>query len=1106
MGEFIVIRNKLEQFIKRFYSNELLKGSILFVAIGLLYFLFTLFVEYMLWLEPLARTILFWSFVVIELILLGKFIVFPLMKLFKLKKGLSHEEASQIIGNYFPEVSDKLLNVLQLGQNKTESELLLASIEQKSSELKPIPFKLAINFRNNIKYVKYALIPCLIFLISFVTGKTDWFSDSYKRVVHYRTAFEPPAPFQFFVSNQELKAIENKDFRLNISIAGEVIPENVQIHYNNQTFFLQQIAPGKFEYIFSQLQNDIEFYLSANNLNSRTYILNVTKVPILLNFEMSLNYPSYLNKENETFKSTGSATVPEGTKVTWKANTRSTDYVSIYSIDTLKFVKNGKDKFEASKQLNNNFDYTISTSNQNLMDFENLSYSIHVIKDEYPELNLRMEKDSIDNQTLYFWGQVSDDYGLDRFQLVFYPLGEEENRSLVDLPISKSNFDEFMISFPNRLDLMEGMSYELYFQVFDNDVRHNFKSVKSKVYSYRKQSKDEEENKQLQEQNETIKEIGKTFDKLKDQDKRLEEISKNQKEKQELNFSDKKKLEEFLKRQKLQEELMKNFNDKLKENIKNAEEEDQRNDIFREDLMKRLQENEDQLKQDEKLLDELDKMREKIEKEEFAEKLEELAKLNKNKQRSLKQLLELTKRYYVAKKTEKIQQELEKLSEEQFNLSKEIKENNTKENQEKLSNAFENIQKEIDELQKYNKALQKPLPLSRDKLTEEEIKMEQKEAFDELKKSEENDNNGNEQDSNNNRSKANKKQKSAAQKLKKLSEAMNMAMSLGGMDQLAEDAEMLRQILENLVLFSFDQENLMNTFRNIDINNNQYNKFLRNQNALREHFEHIDDSLFALSLRQPKISEQINKQITEVFFNIDKSLNQLSENQLYQGLSSQQYTLSATNVLASFLSDILDNMEAQMSMMPGKGNGNLEIQLPDIIKSQEQLNEEMEDGLKKGERNKMDNFDGKPKNQGEGDNEEINGNLYEIYQRQQEIRNMLRDKLDKSGENEIGQKILKEMEDVELDLINEGYTNRTLQKMKDLEYQLLKLKDASFIQGIDYKRQSETNFDTYNNFTNELLPGIKEFFNTTEILNRQTLPLNRIYKIKVQKYFKKIND
>ena len=37
-------------------------------------------------------------------------------------------------------------------------------------------------------------------------------------------------------------------------------------------------------------------------------------------------------------------------------------------------------------------------------------------------------------------------------------------------------------------------------------------------------------------------------------------------------------------------------------------------------------------------------------------------------------------------------------------------------------------------------------------------------------------------------------------------------MSAGGTKQMSEDIEVLRQILDNLILFSFEQEALMNQF------------------------------------------------------------------------------------------------------------------------------------------------------------------------------------------------------------------------------------------------------------------------------------------------------
>ena len=69
-----------------------------------------------------------------------------------------------------------------------------------------------------------------------------------------------------------------------------------------------------------------------------------------------------------------------------------------------------------------------------------------------------------------------------------------------------------------------------------------------------------------------------------------------------------------------------------------------------------------------------------------------------------------------------------------------------------------------------------------------------------------------------------------------------------------------------------------------------------------------------------KFLKTVNKEITEVYFNIDKALAEFAENILYQGVSSQQYTLTSANNLADFLSDALDNLQNAMGMpSPGQG-------------------------------------------------------------------------------------------------------------------------------------------------------------------------------------------
>ena len=1123
MENFEFIKNKLEKFVRKYYINELIKGALLFLAIGILYFLITLLIEYFLWLNSTGRTILFWLFIIVELGLFIKFIMIPLTKLFKLTNGIDYVNASKIIGDHFPDVNDKLLNLLQLSENSNTSELLLASIAQKSEKLKPIPFKLAIDFKKNVRYLKYVAIPIAVFLLVSFFNSTNWFTESYNRVVNYETAYEPPAPFKFFVVNNTLDALENKSFTLDVKTVGDIVPENVTIIYNDEIYFLKNVGAGQYQYTFLQPKESIDFVLSSNNVSSKEYTLNVVPVPILLDFVMDLDYPSYTKKNDESLQSLGSANVPEGTKITWLVKTKNTENVTMIVKDSVIVFDQKKTDFYYGDQLYNDLDYEITTSNKNISNYDNLSFNINVIKDQYPELILTSEKDSIDNSTMYFHGRVSDDYGLTKLRVIYYNSENESERNSESLEVNSSIFDEFVFAFPGGLDLKEGIDYSFYFEIFDNDVIHNFKSTKSQVFNFRKLTNNEEEEKKLNEQNKAISGLNKSLKKFKSQENDLKQLSKLQKEKKQLDYNDKKKLEDYLQRQKEQEKMMQSFSKKLKDNLEQLENKKEE-EPFKDALKELLERNEEKLKKNEKLLDEIDKLSDKLQKEELTEKLEKLGKENKNLKKNLEQLLELTKRYYVSEKHEKLADKLNDLSKKQEELSEKSDEDNTKDKQDKLNEEFEKFQKEMEELRKDNEDLQKPMDLDQDKSDEDSIKQEQKEASDKLDKNQKSD--------------AKKNQKNAAQKMKEMSNSMQMQMESSGSEQDAEDSEMLRQILDNLVDFSIEQEKLMKGFKGINNDNPTYSNKLKRQSVLRENFIHIDDSLYALALRRPEISDKITDKLTDIEFNIDKSLERLAENQSIPGVSNQQYAVTGSNDLAYFLSQILDQMQNSMSSS-GKGDGKKSkgFQLPDIIKKQDELNEKMKKGAEEGKGKEKggqqgekegegkgqkqgegqgnesgsESENGKGEKQGKGDsgeqNEKLNGELYEIYKQQQELRNALQDKLNEQGKgSDSGSDILRRMEQVEQELLENGFDNRTLSKMLDLKHELLKLEDATFEQGEEEKRESKSNNKSFDNSIQEQLEKAKQYFNTTEILNRQVLPLRQNYKRKVQEYFKQDND
>ena len=98
------------------------------------------------------------------------------------------------------------------------------------------------------------------------------------------------------------------------------------------------------------------------------------------------------------------------------------------------------------------------------------------------------------------------------------------------------------------------------------------------------------------------------------------------------------------------------------------------------------------------------------------------------------------------------------------------------------------------------------------------------------------------------------------------------------------------------------------------------------------------------------------------------------------------------------------------------------------------------------------------------------------------------------------------MSKIEESLINNGVTQKTVDQMKALKHQLLKLNKATLQQGEDSKRQSDTSIDALSEEPAVSPETIKQYFNTTEILNRQSLPLRQNINKKVQEYFKTNND
>ena len=111
------ILNHLDNFVKKYYKNQLLKGGLLLVSVFIFSLCLFSFLEYFGKFGSFIRLFLLLSFIVINGFIVFNFCIIPLLKLLKFKNGISSIDASRIIGSFFPEISDKLTNLLQLNSS-----------------------------------------------------------------------------------------------------------------------------------------------------------------------------------------------------------------------------------------------------------------------------------------------------------------------------------------------------------------------------------------------------------------------------------------------------------------------------------------------------------------------------------------------------------------------------------------------------------------------------------------------------------------------------------------------------------------------------------------------------------------------------------------------------------------------------------------------------------------------------------------------------------------------------------------------------------------------------------------------------------------------------
>ncbi len=1095
---------RIQEYRQKYYQNQLLKGIIFSLGLLLTVFLFFNTIEYFGRFSSLVRGMLFFGFLAVLVFSVFQWVIQPLIHLSGLRKPISDEDAALQIGQYFPEIGDKLVNTLQLRSlSGSQSDLIEASIRQKSNQLLIVRFSDAIRFNENRKRIKYAIYPLAAIAVILLFNPA-FFSSSSERIIHFQKNYTY-APFSFVLQNKDLKAFRNEDFTLKLKLEGEALPEAVYLVQNGSRFKLTSEGNRSFAYTFKNLQRDVTFSFDAAGFASDEYRIDVNERPSLLSFDVNLHYPAYLNKPSEGLNNVGNLSVPEGTTIEWDFNTSSTNSLAIkFENDSALYQakESSGEHFQIRKSVRRSAQYQVSLKNEETTNADKIGYFINVIPDKHPILTLENFQDTTLYNYLVLGGSISDDYGFSQLKM-FYIVnrsGQKETSQPkgIPIPFNKTvNTQSFFFQwYVDSLKLAPGDKIEYYAQVWDNDGINGAKSARSRSIQFTVPSKDQLEAEIKKSEQETENQIQSAMKKAQNLQKDIENLDNRLKSNKELDFKEQKQIEEVLRKR---EELMKELQ-ALQEKHQNSNEKSRQFNQQSPELQAKIEQlqklmNDLMDENTDKLYKDLKKLLEQKQSERMSSLMEKLKNKENNLEKELERTMKLFKQMQLEQKMENLVDKLNDLAEKENMLAEKTEQNDKNKNeqdkagknedlkkeQEKIQEDFKKAQDNAKDIEKMSEELEKPVDTQQD--AQKEAAQEMEESKEQLAKQQ--------------NKKAASAQKKAAESMKKMSKSMEESMEAAEMEQMQENMDDLRDILENLITLSFDQEALMKDFKGVSLQDPRFVKLGQQQLKLKDDAKIVEDSLYSLAGRAEQIQAFITRELNDMKSYMDESVKSIKDRQINSATSKQQSAMTSMNNLALMLSDVFNQMQQQMAMaMPGSGKGKKGKQKgdsPGMGEMQEKLNGQIKQ-LGEGK-------------EGQGSSSE---KLARMAAEQAAIRKMIQDLMESQKGSEVGKQMSKELQEIadkmdetETDLVNKRITPELIKRNQEITTRLLESEKAMKEQDEDEQRKAQSAKQQPRQPPAAFEKYIREKEKQTELLRTIPPTFSPFYKREVDTYFRK---
>lgn len=917
-------------------------------------------------LEPPWRTALVVSLGVVCFLLFGGFVVLPFLRRLGVIRSLSDQHLARVVGAVFPQIQDRLVNLLQLytqdrgPERRYSSELIDAAGRELAAEIRPLDLRTAVD-RSPVRLARRGLSIAAVAAVVLLGLFPRSFTASLDRLLHFDVQFASLNAVEFSFeteTDQILKgsafsaivrvhpASPNQDIDLGATLTFLWQPED---QASPDRIVLQPESAGVYRATIPDVRSNAVYRARFNGYESDLHALTVLDPPALRSFRVRLDYPRYTGlppKLQEEF--VGDIAALPGTMVTLTGSA-SKELASAevrFSDGIPRPAEVLGRSFTVRFPVTVTTGYTLALTDQKSLDLPDpIAYSIVLIDDEPPTIELLQPGRNLDiagEGVLPLLARISDDYGFSSLRLAYRLTQSRYERPwpaerFLNIPLPTGTRTAADISYAwslEPLDLVPEDVVEYAIEVFDNDVVRGPKSARTPLFLLRLPSLDEVFADADNTQHLSLDEMRQSLQETEELKETLDQIEQDMKQNKPLDWQQQKTLEELSKKYDEIQKSITAVQDELERMIASMQQQDALTGETLEKYLE-LQELFEQLDSAElqQALQQLQQAMQNVNRQQLQEAMQQLKFSEDRFRASIERTINLLKRIQIEQKLDEAIRRADDLRLRQSELrdatsdSREaFAQQEIARQQEDLERAQRSLEASTREVQERMEEFFAEMPL--DRMEDLNQQLSQQQLVEQMQRAARQLRGGQPQS-------AQQTQSQIVQQLDNLSDDLRAIQQQLLEQQSQYTINALRQAAQNLLELSKRQEGLKNESANASANSPGIRQNAQEQRRMMEALTKIAQNLAELGQRSFAVTPQMARSVGEALRAMQNALGSLD---MRNGQAAARNQTDAMGALNSSAMAAQDALEALMQGGSGGGPGGLMQQLQALAGQQQSLN------------------------------------------------------------------------------------------------------------------------------------------------------------------------